>query len=148
MISPFAARSTCHSLTSQFYDIAWTPLNLAYPVEVLSFSLRAKGMSLWSLFGSVALCLNTWVNPIALKAIGFWYYIVYIGVLVYLLVIAYFFFPETKGWVPLIHSISYTGPNADPRFLVDSHLKRSRSGSTATRWASVFKGLSTNSRPR
>ncbi|GFZ46473.1 hypothetical protein JCM24511_04720 [Saitozyma sp. JCM 24511] len=80
-----------------FYDIAWTPLNLAYPVEVLSFSLRAKGMSLWSLFGSVALCLNTWVNPIALKAIGFWYYIVYIGVLVYLLVIAYFFFPETKG---------------------------------------------------
>ncbi|GFZ51765.1 hypothetical protein JCM24511_09533 [Saitozyma sp. JCM 24511] len=83
-----------------FYDIAWAPLNLAYPIEILSFSLRAKGMSLWIFFGSVALCLNTWVNPIALKAIGYWYYIVYIvyiGVLTYLLVIAYFFFPETQG---------------------------------------------------
>jgi hypothetical protein len=74
-------------------------------------------MSLWSLFGSVALCLNTWVNPIALKAIGFWYYIVYIGVLVYLLVIAYFFFPETKGWVSLIPSIGSTDQNANIRFL-------------------------------
>jgi hypothetical protein len=55
------------------------------------------------------------VNPIALKAIGFWYYIVYIGVLVYLLIIAYFFFPETKGWVPLICTLSVVRhPHADP----------------------------------
>ena len=44
-----------------------------------------------------ALCINTWVNPIALSSIGYYYYIVYIGILVYLLIVAYVTFPETKG---------------------------------------------------
>lgn len=29
-----------------FYDIAFTPLSIAYPVEVLPFRLRAKGLSI------------------------------------------------------------------------------------------------------
>ena len=28
-----------------FYDIAFTPLSIAYPVEILPFSLRAKGLA-------------------------------------------------------------------------------------------------------
>lgn len=37
-------------LTFGFYDIAWTPLSYSYTVELLPYSLRAKGMSLfiWS----------------------------------------------------------------------------------------------------
>ena len=78
------------------YDIAWTPLNIAYTAEVLPFHLRARGMALWQMFTAGALCINTWVNPIALSAIGYYYYIVYIGILTYLLIVAYFTFPETK----------------------------------------------------
>lgn len=29
-----------------FYDIAFTPLSIAYPVEILPFRLRAKGLSI------------------------------------------------------------------------------------------------------
>lgn len=28
-----------------FYDIAFTPLSIAYPVEILPFKLRSKGLS-------------------------------------------------------------------------------------------------------
>ena len=79
------------------YDIAWTPLNIAYTAEVLPYHLRARGMALWQMSTAGALCINTWVNPIALASIGYYYYIVYIGALVYLLIVAYFTFPETKG---------------------------------------------------
>ena len=83
-------------LTFAVYDIAWTPLNVAYPVEVLPYHLRARGMAIWQMSTAGALCINTWVNPIALANIGYHYYIVYIGILVYLFLIAYFFFPETR----------------------------------------------------
>lgn len=29
-----------------FYDIAFTPLSIAYPVEILPFDLRSKGLSI------------------------------------------------------------------------------------------------------
>jgi MFS family permease len=37
-----------------FYDIAFTPLSIAYPVEILPFSLRAKGLAvnLTTVFGA------------------------------------------------------------------------------------------------
>ncbi|KAK1922504.1 general substrate transporter [Papiliotrema laurentii] len=79
------------------YSVAWTPLNIGYPVEILPYSLRTKGMAVWTFFACLALCVNTWVNPVALSAIGFHYYIVYVGILIYLFVVIYLTFPETKG---------------------------------------------------
>jgi hypothetical protein len=38
-----------------FYDIAFTGLTLGYPLEILPFSLRAKGMALFNFFVSCAL---------------------------------------------------------------------------------------------
>ncbi|GFZ46028.1 hypothetical protein JCM24511_03762 [Saitozyma sp. JCM 24511] len=48
------------------YDIAWTPLNMAYTGEILPYSHRPKGMAIWQAVIGVSLCVNTWVNPVAL----------------------------------------------------------------------------------
>ena len=41
---------------------------------------------------------NTFVNPIALSAIGWRYYFVFVSVLACYAVTSYFFYPETKGY--------------------------------------------------
>lgn len=80
-----------------FYDIAFTPLSIAYPVEILPFRLRAKGLSatLTTTFG--AGFFNQYVNPIALDAIQWKFYFVYIATLATMIPTIYFLFPETKG---------------------------------------------------
>ncbi|KAF4907651.1 Lactose permease [Colletotrichum viniferum] len=69
------------------YDIAYTPM---------SYGLRTKGMAIYIVVFAVAVSLNTWINPIALDALGWKYYAVYITINAILLVIQYFKFPETK----------------------------------------------------
>lgn len=49
-----------------FYDIAFTGLTVSYPLEILPFSLRAKGMAILNFFIYLALFFNQYVNPIAL----------------------------------------------------------------------------------
>ena len=55
---------------------------------------------------------NTFVNPIALAAIAWRYYIVFIVVLVVFGVTAYFFYPETKGYSLEQIAVIFDGPNA------------------------------------
>lgn len=79
------------------YAIAWTPLVTSYPIEVLPFSLRAKGYTICIFFVSAAVVFNQYINPIALAAIGWKYYIVYCAWIAFELVFVYFFIVETKG---------------------------------------------------
>lgn len=60
-----------------FYDIALTPLAVGYPVEILPYKARAKGLGLtyFGIYG--AQVFNNYANPLALAAIGYYYYIVY-----------------------------------------------------------------------
>lgn len=44
-----------------------------------------------------ALFFNIFVNPIALDAIAWRYYLVYVGLLVIITATMYFFYPETNG---------------------------------------------------
>lgn len=46
---------------------------------------------------NAALAFNTYVNPIALSAIGWKYYTVFIATTAVIFVIIWFFFPEIKG---------------------------------------------------
>lgn len=46
------------------------PLLRSYPVEILSYHMRMKGMALYIVVQNVAFTINTFVNPIALDAIG------------------------------------------------------------------------------
>ncbi|KAK7425883.1 hypothetical protein QQZ08_007597 [Neonectria magnoliae] len=80
-----------------FYDIAWTPLLQAYPVEIFPYTLRSRGLTVTYISSFTGLILGNQVNPIAMKSIGWKYYIVFCGVLALLLGLVWFLFPETKG---------------------------------------------------
>ncbi|KAJ5095440.1 hypothetical protein NUU61_004796 [Penicillium alfredii] len=79
------------------FDIAYAPLFIAYPAEILPFQLRAKGLAITLTMDSVACFFNQYVNPVAFTALQWRYYIVYVGCLVVFFILVYFLFPETKG---------------------------------------------------
>ena len=57
------------------HSLAFTPLIVSYSLEILPYSLRAKGFNVFNFTISVALIFNQYVNPIALKNIGWKYYV-------------------------------------------------------------------------
>lgn len=79
------------------FDLAYAPLFISYPAEILPFQLRAKGIAVTLSTDAVACFFNQYVNPVAFSAIQWRYYCVYIGCLVLFLGLVYFLFPETKG---------------------------------------------------
>ncbi|CAG9994410.1 unnamed protein product [Clonostachys byssicola] len=79
-----------------FYDIAWTPLPYSYSSEILPFSMRTKGMAIFVATQNIGAAFNQFVNPIALQAIAWKYYGVYLIVEAAYLVFMWFYFPETK----------------------------------------------------
>jgi hypothetical protein len=78
------------------YHIA-SPVPPTYLMEINPFSLRAKAGMLYQLSGGVIGLFNGYVNPIAMAAISWKYYIVWDLWLVIQTVLVYFFFPETHG---------------------------------------------------
>lgn len=58
-------RSTFVDLTSSL-SLAFTPLIVSYTVEILPFSIRAKGFTIFNFAISLSLIFNQYVNPIAL----------------------------------------------------------------------------------
>ncbi|KAI0754445.1 hexose transporter [Daedaleopsis nitida] len=79
------------------YDLAFTPLIVSYTLEILPYSLRAKGFNVFNFTISVALIFNQYVNPLALEAIGWKYYLVYCCWLAFELAFCFFFIVETKN---------------------------------------------------
>ncbi|EIN08369.1 hexose transporter [Punctularia strigosozonata HHB-11173 SS5] len=80
-----------------FYDLAFSPLIVSYTVEILPYPLRAKGLTVFSFALSLSLIFNQYVNPIALKHLGWKYYIVYVVWIVFEFVYCYLFVVETKN---------------------------------------------------
>ncbi|KFY82133.1 hypothetical protein V500_10802 [Pseudogymnoascus sp. VKM F-4518 (FW-2643)] len=80
-----------------FYDIAWNPLLQAYPVEIFPYSLRGRGLTVTLGSTYVGLIIGQFINPVAMNAIGWQYYIVFCCLLGILFAIVWFMFPETKG---------------------------------------------------
>ncbi|KAF9557487.1 hexose transporter [Agrocybe pediades] len=78
-------------------DLAFTPLIVSYTVEILPYSLRAKGFTVFNFSISLSLIFNQYVNPIALGKIAWKYYLVYVVFLAFEVVFCYFFIIETKG---------------------------------------------------
>ncbi|KZO93447.1 general substrate transporter [Calocera viscosa TUFC12733] len=79
------------------FCLAFTPLTVPYTIEILPYSLRAKGFTVFSFSLALALIFNQFVNPIALAALGWKYYIVYDCFLVFEFGFMYFFCIETKN---------------------------------------------------
>ncbi|KAL0576861.1 hypothetical protein V5O48_005126 [Marasmius crinis-equi] len=80
-----------------FYAIAWTPLPYHYTTEIMPYSLRTKGLAIYTILNQLGNAFNQFVNPIALNSIQWKYYSVYLGILVIVFFLEYFFFPETRG---------------------------------------------------
>lgn len=62
-------------LFSSSYAIAFSPLPVAYTLEILPYPLRAKGFTVLNFVISLALVFNQYVNPVALQNIGWKYYV-------------------------------------------------------------------------
>jgi MFS family permease len=79
------------------YSFGLTPLQALYPVEVLSFEMRAKGMAFSSLAVNASGLLGQFAWPVALKDIGWKTYIVFILWDAVQSTVFYFCLPETKN---------------------------------------------------
>jgi MFS family permease len=77
------------------FCIGWTPLQVAYVVEILPYTLRARGLVLYNLFVALALIFNQYANPIGVTNSGWKFYITYDVWLLFELVVVYFLFVET-----------------------------------------------------
>ncbi|KAL0937143.1 lactose permease [Colletotrichum truncatum] len=85
-------------LTNLGYAFAWSPLLQAYIVEIWPYSLRSRGVSALYITSFSALVFANQVNPIAMAAIAWKYYILFCCILFFLLITIWFVFPETKGF--------------------------------------------------
>jgi MFS family permease len=88
----------CLFLFDIMYNVACNPLLYSYATEVMPFHMRSRGLAVKNLVGQVALIINMYVNPIALAAIGYHYYIFFLCLNCFWLFIIWFFFVETRGY--------------------------------------------------
>ncbi|TLS25399.1 hypothetical protein PpBr36_07776 [Pyricularia pennisetigena] len=79
------------------YDVALTPLVISYTVEIWPYQLRARGLAVCSSVTLAAIFFNTFVNPLALDAIGWKYYFVFLAILIMMIVDVWLTYPETRG---------------------------------------------------
>ncbi|SPO07556.1 uncharacterized protein DNG_10251 [Cephalotrichum gorgonifer] len=81
-----------------FYNLSIGPVLPTYMLEVMPFTLRAKGYTIEQIFTYGAGLLNGFVNPIAMEALGWKHYIVWVVMLCVWLGFIWLLFPETTGW--------------------------------------------------
>ena len=140
------------------YSFGWTPLQALYPVEVLSYEMRAKGMAFSGLFVNFGTLVNQFGFPESLEKIQWKTYIVF---MIWCLVqagLAYLFAPETKNRTVSFHCSKFAQFNANhcnsSKNLMTSSalqtqeklpLKRRSSSSMPTPMLSVFRSLRTTS---
>ena len=79
------------------FAFAYTSVQLIYPAEVMSNEMRAKGMWLFQFNAGLASFVNTFVAPIALKHIRYWFYVFFAFWDCFKFLFIQFFFVETKG---------------------------------------------------
>ncbi|KAH6892633.1 general substrate transporter [Thelonectria olida] len=79
------------------FSLGITPLQALYPVEVLSFEMRAKGMAFSNLAVNAAGLLNQFAWPVSMDKIGWKTYIIFTLWDAVQVCIVYVFIPETKG---------------------------------------------------
>ncbi|CAN8105397.1 unnamed protein product [Discula destructiva] len=95
-----------------FYNLGFCGLLVSYSAEILPYRIRAKGLTVMFFFLDVALWFNQYVNPIALNAIGWKYYLVYVCWITFELFVVWKYFIETKN-TPLEEIAKYfDGDNA------------------------------------
>lgn len=95
-------------LFGAFYSIGLTPLQALYPVEVLSFEQRAKGMAFSSLAVNASGLLNQFAWPISVKQIGWRTWIVFCIWCGIQAAVFYFMMPEYVSSNLLLDAVANT----------------------------------------
>ncbi|KAL1866872.1 hypothetical protein Daus18300_006575 [Diaporthe australafricana] len=80
-----------------FYNLGFCGLLVSYSTEILPYRIRAKGLTVMFLFVDIALWFNQYVNPIALEAITWKYYLVYVCWITFETFVVWKWFIETKN---------------------------------------------------
>lgn len=75
----------------------WTPLSYLYPIEVLSYSIRANGLAIFNGACYLAAFFNTYVIPYAMDWSGWGFYLISAFWCLVEVAVMYFYFPETAG---------------------------------------------------
>ncbi|KAL7937575.1 general substrate transporter [Trichoderma chlorosporum] len=78
------------------FNCGWQGLVLAYPIEILPYEIRAKGLNV-TFFGIGSSLLNQYINPVAIQSQGWKFYIFYDVFLCVIFVVVYFLWVETKN---------------------------------------------------
>ena len=79
------------------FSAGYTPLQALYPVEVLRYESRAKGMGFYNFWVNIASFYNTFVTGIAFSGAGWKYYFLFIFWDIFEFAFIYFFFVETNN---------------------------------------------------
>ncbi|QUC19124.1 uncharacterized protein UV8b_03365 [Ustilaginoidea virens] len=79
------------------YSFVYTPLTATYCAEVLDTATRAKGMGIHVILSNCANLYNTYVTAIALEAIDWRYYLIFVGLNLLYGVVWFAFGVETRG---------------------------------------------------
>lgn len=95
----------CIFLFQAFYTFAWTNLVVTYPLEVVTYQMRAKTWAFVLLTIQVSSIFGGYVNPIGLENIGWKFYIYYCVWVTIIFLVVYFFFVETAG--PTLEELAY-----------------------------------------
>ncbi|KAG5915013.1 hypothetical protein E4U42_000182, partial [Claviceps africana] len=103
----------CIFVFQAFYTLAWTNLVVTYPLEVVTYQMRAKAWVFVLLTIQVAAIFGAYVNPIALERIGWKLYIYYCVWVTIIFVVVYFFFVETAG--PTLEELTYLFEGQDAK---------------------------------
>ncbi|ODN84256.1 hypothetical protein L202_00245 [Cryptococcus amylolentus CBS 6039] len=101
-----------------------SPLFYSYPAEILSYSIRGKGMAVWNTVNQAWGAYGSYVNSIALANIGWKYYCVFIPILAVQWVAAYFLMVETRLLTLEEIAIAFEGADAAVA-VVDERLRGS-----------------------
>lgn len=80
-----------------FYNFSLNGYPFLYVTEIFPYSLRGKGLNIFTIVQYAVMIYNGFVNPIAMDVIEWKYYIVYCCILVVEFCICFFTFVETSG---------------------------------------------------
>jgi hypothetical protein len=74
------------------------PILWSYPAEVQTYSMRSKGLLVWNTISQIQTIYVVFVDSIALNAIGWKYYIVYMPLVIIQWILIKIFMVETHGY--------------------------------------------------
>lgn len=88
------------------------PVLWSYPAEVQTYSMRSKGLLVWNTVNQIMGAYVTWVDAIALEAIGYKYYAVYMPLVIIQFFLCWRYMVETKGYTLEEVALAFDGSSS------------------------------------